>query len=61
MKIITVTIEDDGSPSVDLAGYQGKGCQAVQDAFGRAFGKTTKVVTKPEFHKPILDKLKGRC
>lgn len=61
MKLITITIEDDGSPSVDLAGYAGKGCQVVQDAFGRAFGKTTKVVNKPEFHKIVLDKLKGRC
>jgi hypothetical protein len=60
MKIITVTIEDDGSPSVDLAGYAGKGCQVVQDVFGRAFGKTTKTVSKPEFNKPTLDNLKVR-
>ena len=61
MKLITVTIDDDGSPSVDLAGYAGKGCQAVQDVFGRAYGKTTKTVVKPEFNKPVLDKTKARA
>ena len=59
--VITITIDNEGNPQSRLAGYQGKGCQAVQDAFGRAFGKTTKVVNKPEFNKLVLDKLKGRC
>lgn len=48
-KIITVTIDENGDPSIDLAGYKGKGCQAVQDVFGRALGTTIRAVKKPEY------------
>jgi hypothetical protein len=51
-KIITVTIDENGDPKIDLAGYQGKGCHAVQEVFGRALGTTTKAVKKPEYNKP---------
>jgi hypothetical protein len=54
-KIITVTLDEHGDATVDLAGYQGKGCQAVQDVFGRALGTTTKAVRKPEYNKPALN------
>jgi hypothetical protein len=47
-KIITVTIDEVGQ-SVDLAGYHGKGCEAVQKAFEQAVGPSTKVVTKAEY------------
>lgn len=54
-KIITVTIPDDGSPvEVDLAGYAGKGCSAVQDVFGRALGVTVERKKKPEYNKPCV-------
>ena len=59
-KIITLTFDDEGNPSIDLAGYAGKGCQAVQDVFGRVLGTTKKTMVKPEFNKPTLDKLKVR-
>ena len=59
-KIITLTFDDEGNPSIDLAGYQGKGCEAVQSVFGRVLGTTKKAVVKPEFNKPTLDKLKVR-
>ena len=59
-KIITLTFDDEGNPSIDLTGFAGKGCQAVQDVFGRVLGKTTKTVVKPEFNKPSLDKLRGK-
>lgn len=54
-KIVTMTIDEDGNPTIDLEGYHGKGCDAVQQAFGSALGKTTKAVKKPEYHKPVLN------
>lgn len=52
-KIITVEIEK-GQVSVDLAGYQGKGCHAVQEAFSRALGGKTLVDRKKlEYNKPL--------
>jgi hypothetical protein len=59
-KIITLTFDDEGNPSIDLAGYKGKGCQAVQDVFGRVLGTTKSVTTKPEYAMPVMDKLKAR-
>jgi hypothetical protein len=39
MKIIIVDIShDDGSVSVDLSGFHGKGTHAIQEAFAKAFG-----------------------
>ena len=55
-KIITVTIDENGNQSVDLAGYQGQGCHAVQQAFENAVGTSTKAVKKPEFYKPVVKK-----
>lgn len=54
-KIVTVTIDEEGNPTIDLAGYQGKGCSAVQDVFGRALGVTQERVKKPEYNKPCLN------
>jgi hypothetical protein len=51
MKIITVLIDEAGDQSVDTAGYQGKGCEAVQKAFADAVGKSTKVTKKPDYFK----------
>lgn len=59
-KIITLTFDDQGNPQIDTTGYTGSGCQAVQDVFGRVLGKTTKVVTKAEYNKKMLDKQKAR-
>jgi hypothetical protein len=49
-KIITVVIDENGDQSVDLEGYQGKGCSAVQKVF-EAVGKSTKATKKPEYFK----------
>ncbi len=54
-KIITVTIDENGDPTIDLAGYQGKGCSAVQDVFNRALGVTVERKKKPEYNKPMLN------
>ena len=37
--------------TVDLDGYQGKGCGAVQEAFAATLGKSTHSVNKPEYNK----------
>lgn len=50
-KIITVEIDEAGDQTVDLAGYHGKGCAAVQEVFERAVGKSVSVVRKPEYNK----------
>jgi transposase len=55
MKIVTITIDEEGDQTVDLTGYHGKGCDAVADVFGRALGTTTKVVHKPEHNRPLLN------
>lgn len=49
-----IIIEQDpttGDITVDLDGYEGQGCSAVQEAFAATLGKSTHSVTKPEFHK----------
>ena len=57
-KEITITIED-GKVSVDLEGFQGKGCHAIQEGFASAFaGKQTHVTRKREFNAPSLEKKK---
>ena len=53
-KIVTITIDEDGNADVDLAGFQGKGCGAIQEAFSLAMGSATEVIKKPEFNKPCL-------
>lgn len=49
-KIITIEIEQNGSGkfSVDLTGFEGKGCADVQAAFDE-LGTITKEVKKPEY------------
>ena len=49
-KMVTVSIDESGDASVDLDGYKGKGCHAVQEAFERALGKSSKAVRKPEYN-----------
>lgn len=54
-KIITIEIPDDGTDaSVDLAGFQGKGCGAIQEAFAKAVGKSTHITRKAEFNAPCI-------
>ena len=49
-KTILVEIDPEtGGATVDLEGYQGHGCAAVQEVFGRALGTTTHSTKKPEF------------
>lgn len=49
-KEITIIIDDEGNSSVDLVGYQGTACEAIQKVFG-SVGKTRKATKKAEFYK----------
>jgi hypothetical protein len=49
-KTITVEISKDGKASVDLAGFEGEGCEAVAKAFDE-LGKVETTEKKPEFYK----------
>lgn len=48
-KIITVEVDKNGNFTVDVAGFQGKGCKAVVDAFS-SVGKVVNEQTKPEYY-----------
>lgn len=48
-QIVTVEVDKNGDLSVDMAGFQGKGCKAIAAAFD-SVGKVTKEETKPEYY-----------
>lgn len=48
-KIVTVEVDKNGNFTVDLAGFQGKGCKAVADAFA-SVGKVVNEELKPEYN-----------
>ena len=51
-KIITIEIDNStGDLTVDLVGYEGKGCGSVQEAFAATLGKSTHSVNKSEYNK----------
>ncbi len=51
-KTITAWIDDGGDVEIELDGYKGKGCHAVQEVFQRGLGgKSKKLTRKPEFFK----------
>ncbi len=54
-KIVTATIDPEtGEVELDLAGYKGKGCHAIQEVFTRALGGKTLVdQKKPEFNATV--------
>lgn len=51
-KIITATIDPEtGDVDLELDGYKGKGCHAIQEVFHRNLGGESKKLTrKPEFN-----------
>jgi len=48
-KIVTIEIDERGESSVDLEGFQGKGCADVAQAF-QGKDTVTRSVRKREFH-----------
>lgn len=48
-QIVTVEVDKNGNFTVDLAGFQGKGCKAVADAFANV-GKVVNEDIKPEYY-----------
>jgi len=57
-KFVTATIDHETAEvEIDLAGYKGKGCHALQDAFSKALGgKTVVEKKKPEFNAVVTGK-----
>lgn len=58
MKLITITIDEKGDADVDLTGFHGKGCHAIQEGFEKALGKGVSGFTKPEYNRPCDTKTK---
>lgn len=48
-KIITVEVDKNGNFTVDMAGFQGKGCADVAKAF-ESVGKVVNESHKPEYY-----------
>ena len=48
-KIVTIEIDEKGESSIDLEGFQGKGCGDVAATFQER-DSITRSVTKREFH-----------
>ena len=53
MKLITCTIEDDGSVTADASGYHGKGCESVLAKLLAAIGTKISAGHKPEYHQNV--------
>jgi hypothetical protein len=54
-KIVTASIDETtGDIEVELDGYRGKGCSAIQDVFGKALGTTTKRVKKRDYNEATV-------
>jgi hypothetical protein len=58
MQVVTVVIDEKGDSTVDLAGFNGKGCAAIQEGFACAVGKSDHVTHKPEYNRPCLTQTK---
>ena len=53
-KTATVTYGPHGEVEVDLNGFQGQGCHAIQEAISADLaGDVTKDIRKAEFNKPL--------
>ena len=56
-KLVTVTIDPEtGGFTVDLTGFQGKGCADVARAFD-ALGDKVKDIKKPEFKQETINRV----
>jgi hypothetical protein len=49
-KTITIEIDVDGTSTIDLDGFEGRGCEQALKDF-RGSDKIVKSVTKPEFYR----------
>lgn len=58
-QIVKFTINEQGEGLVDLEGFQGKGCAAIQAGFEKALGGEVEHKLKPEYNKPELKIKKG--
>jgi hypothetical protein len=59
MKMITCTIEEDGSVTADAAGFHGKGCTEVLEKLLAAIGSKVSGGHKPEYHQNVQTQIKA--
>ncbi len=62
MKEIEVIIDENGQASIDLHGWQGKGCDEIAKQFAKAMGTTIKSTKKNDYWKTetkIKQKVRG--
>jgi hypothetical protein len=48
-KFVEVTINPDGTTSIDAIGFHGTGCKDMVGAFGDALGSAIEETEKPEY------------
>jgi hypothetical protein len=58
-QFIDAIIDENGDITIELNGYVGKGCEAVQEAFN-VFGETVEIRKKPEYNQTVKAKVKQR-
>lgn len=54
MKEIEVIIDKNGECSIELFGWEGKGCAEIADKLAKAMGTKTKGTKKAEYYKPEI-------
>lgn len=59
VKLITCTIEDDGTVTADAAGFSGCGCTEVLGKLLAAIGTKVSGGHKPEYHQNVQTQIKA--
>jgi len=62
VKEIEVIIDEDGQTSIDLQGWNGKGCSEIAKQIAKAMGTTIKLIKKNDYWKTetkIKQKVRG--
>ena len=55
MKKITFEIDGKGDATVNLEGFQGKGCHAIVEGFAKVLGSSTSNIThKRDYNAPVI-------
>lgn len=56
MKSITITVDTEGTPTVEAHGFKGQGCEAATKAFEQSLGAVSKRSRKSEYHQTEIVK-----
>lgn len=50
-KSVSVTIDENGNPSIEVTGVVGGGCKSLTEALEKALGVESQRTLKPEYNK----------